>query len=273
MGLIAAAMRIAAVRALATEGATIVTPDRVFDSTILPIDQLATVDTPTPFISVATEDESDTPAGRDFQTGNRTVLLVIETGIAKVVPLEGEDGVGIVIQTTDANLELSLAILARQINACLWGRGGGVWGDAFRALASNVKDWDNRRGVPAQSGQRFAARQTLYLIQPVAEPPFDTPVEAGTPLAKFFEAADNDPAVLAQAAILRRAIEGKPVGWPEVYTPAAVAAGLTEIEAAAIGIVTLGDPPETVTIRDADSGDVVLVVNEAAIDAQLPEEP
>lgn len=273
MSIIGLAMRMAAVRALESAG-TLAGP-RWYDSALLPIDKLVG-DTPQPFGSVATEDENDAPAGRDLNAGTRTIELVIEIGIAEMVALptiEGEPEIAAQILSSDANLELSLAIFDRQIRACLWGRGGGLWGDAFRMLAGNVTKYAARRGIPVKDGQRFAARQLIFTIQPCAEPPFGA-VVPGSPLEKFFEAADaaavTDPAFAAIVAIIRNSIEGEPMGWPEFYTQAALDGGYTEAEGATIGIV--GDPlGEPLTSISTHSGGAV--IDAATIAAQLPEEP
>lgn len=238
MSLVSLALRLCAVKSIAA-GETLARPERVFDSAIMPIDALISTD-PEPFVSVSTEDEEARPAGRDINNGDRTIDLVIETAIAAVRPLENVDGVEIAIADTDANLELSLAILSRQITACLWGDGGGLWGDAFRSFSKHIDKITTRRGLPTKDGQRFAARQLVITIKSLAEPPFAKPIEAGTPFAKLFLALASEPAMADYASILRNAIEGRPVDWPAINTLSAINAGLTEAEGQAIGIAPLG---------------------------------
>lgn len=245
MSLVALAMRIAAVRAL--QGATAAADARIFDSAILPIDKLAS-ESPEPFISISTEDEVSKPSGRDVNTGDRTIDLLIDIAIGKAVPLKGDGDAEVIAAATDAGLELTLAVIHRQIHACLFGFGGGLWGEAFRAFTKSIEDISSRRGVPNEAGQRFAARQILVQVKAIAEPPFG-PVEPKTPFAKFFEAAATDPVLAAQASIIRRAIEGRPIGWPELHTISAISGGYTEAEAAAIGLAPPGAPVAGMTLE------------------------
>ncbi len=265
MSMVALAMRLSAV--LALNGST-VAGKRVFDSAVLPIDKL-TSKTPEPFISVSTEEESGKPAGRDINNGDRLIDLVIETAIAETIDLPGEDGQGLMVADTDGNLELSLAVLSRQVDACLWGRGGGVWGEVFRAFSKTIAETTSRRGLPTENGERFAARQVIYRVQAFAEPAFGA-VAPGTPFGKFLAALDEQPGYETIAAIVRQAIEGKPIGWPDLYTPSAVAAGMTEDEAQRMGIAPLGgypsDPMKAIEI--APDG---WEIDQAEIGAMLPE--
>ncbi len=267
MSIVALALRLSAVRAL--QAATLVASSRIYDSAVLPIDQMAS-NTPEPFISISTEDESSRPAGRDLNSGDRMIDLVVEIAIAKTVTLPGEEGAAIAVVDTDANLELTLAVLARQIAACLFGRGGGLWGDAFRAFAASIEEANSRRGVPVENGQRFAARQLVYRVKALAEPPFG-PVESNTPFAKFFAAAEGDAPLAPTASIIRRAIEGDPVGWPELYTQTAVDAGYTEEEAVKIGIAPEGGLP-SVPVASIETYPIGVVLDADLAATALPPE-
>lgn len=266
MGMVALAMRLSAV--LALTGST-VAGKRVFDSAVLPIDEL-TSKTPEPFISVSTEEESGKPAGRDINNGDRLIDLVIETAISETIELPGEDGQVLMVADTDGNLELSLAVLSRQVDACLWGRGGGIWGDVFRAFSKTIAETTSRRGLPTENGERFAARQVVYRVQAFAEPAFGA-VTAGTPFGKFLDALDEQPGFENIAAIVRQAIEGKPIGWPDLYTPSAVAAGMTEEEAQRMGIAPLGDYPSD-PMKAAEVYPAGWEIDQAEISAGLPED-
>lgn len=255
-GIIGLALRMSAVRALS--GATLA-GDRVFDSAIIPLDRLLS-DTPAPFINVSAEDESSTPAGRDLNTGDREIDLLIEAGLSTATALEDGSGVAVSIPETDAGLELSLSILGRQINGVLFGRGGGAWGDVFRGLTTSIKAVTSRRGADGDKGARIAARQTVYRVAAIAEPAF-APALADTPLAAFLAALAADPVTKPLEPAIRAAIEGVPQDWPEVYTAAAVAAGLTEDEAARIGIAT-GSPLTTVSMSDGFVGDAQAVADQ-----------
>lgn len=268
MSIIALALRMSAVRALSN--ATL-SGDLVFDSAIFPIDKLVDEKGPAPFTSVSTEEETGKPTGRDINNGDRLIDLVIETAIANVMPMPGEDGNVIVVAETDANLELSLAIHARQIDAALWGRGGGIWGDVFRAFAKSIEETSSRRGIPTKDGQRFAARQVAYRIRAFAEPEFGVEPAAGTPVAKFLAALAGEPALAGIASIIRNAIMGNPTGWPEHYTALAVAGGLTEDEARKVGIAPLGGYPSA-PMSEADFNDMEMTIGQPEVDANLPEE-
>lgn len=267
MSLVALAMRMSAVEAL--KGVTL-SGQRIYDSALLPVDKVVDERGPEPFTSVSTEDDVGKPSGRDLNNGDRLIDLVIESMIAKIMPLPGEDGEAIVIAETDATLELSLAILSRQIDATLWGRGGGVWGDVFRSLCKSVEEVASRRGMPTENGQRFAARQVSYRVRAFAEPAFGVEPAAGTPMAKFLAALTGEPKLSGVASIVRQAIVGNPTDWPAHYTAIAVACGLTESEAVKIGIAPVGGlPSEPVTSAIADP--VGWLLDEAAVAAQLPE--
>lgn len=266
MSLVALALRLSAVKALSN--ATLA-GERIFDSAVLPIERLAPRSGPAPFVAVSTEDEGSKPTGRDLNNGDRTIDLVIEYAIGQVVDLPGAEGVGLQVSETDANLELSLAVLARQVDACLWGRGGGAWGEVFRAFAKSVDETFSRRGLPAENGERFAARQVAYRVKAFAEPTFETAPADGTPFAKLLAALDAEPGYGNIAAIIRQAIEGKPIGWPDLYTKSAAEGGLTEEEGRKIGIAPLGgypaDPAEGATV-EPDSW----TIDQAAINEGLP---
>ena len=264
--MVALAMRLSGV--LALNGST-VAGKRAFDSAVLPIDKL-TSKTPEPFISLSTEEESGKPAGRDINNGDRLIDLVVETAIAKMIELPGEDGQGLLVADTDGNLELSLAVLSRQIDACLWGRGGGVWGEVFRAFCKSIVETTSRRGLPTENGDRFAARQVVYRIQAFAEPAFGA-VSPGTPFGKFLAALDAQPGYENVAAIVRQAIEGKPIGWPDLYTPSAVAAGMTEEEAQRMGIAPLGGYPSD-PMKSAEIAPYGWEIDQSEIGAMLPED-
>jgi len=266
MSLVALAIRMAARKAL--NNATFAGA-RIFDSAVMPIDQIAGKE-PTPFVSISTEDETSKPSGRDLNNGDRLIDLVIEIAIGEVVELPGEDGEGIAIRDTDATLELALAILTRQINATLFGLGGGAWGEVFRAFVKTIEEFNGRRGVPTKDGQRFAARQLAYRVRAFAEPEFG-PVIAGTPFDRFLAVAEDDETLAPVVEVIRNAIEGRPIDWPELYTAAAVAGGYTEEEGQSIGIAPLGGhasaPVEEMTVEPSG-----VVMDQTMIDEALPPE-
>lgn len=269
MSLVGLAMRMAAVRAL--QSSQTLAGSRVFDSAIMPIDQIAGSE-PAPFISISTEDETSRPSGRDLNNGDRTIDFVVEIAMAQTVTLKDEEGDAVVILDTDANLEMQLAILMREVTSCLFGRGGGTWGEAFRAFVKTIEEHNSRRGIPTEQGQRFAARQSVFRVKAYAEPAFAKEPEAGSAFAKFLAAAEADAATATLAGPLRAAIEGKPVDWPAEFTRGAVDAGMTEDEAAKIGVAPLGgypsDPLEEIVVEGTDG----ILLDQGMIDTALPPE-
>ena len=274
MSIIALAIRMAATRALETDGATLA-GGRVFDSAITPLDEMVSAE-PKPMIVVSTEDDSAEVGGADWNSGGRSIQLVIETAMSQSVELPDGEGQGVLVPNTDAGLELTLAVLSRQISACLFGRGGGAWGVVFRKFVTGTSEVVSRRGIQSKEGARIAARQTVYSISAMAEPPFDQPVAADTPLGAFLAAAAADPQTASLAALIREVIEGKPVGWPETYSVAAMIAGLSDELGQAIGISTLGggaDDTPTVEASFAADDRAAFTADAAEILAQLPEAP
>ena len=274
MSIIALAIRMSATRALETDGATLAGA-RVFDSAITPLDEMVSAE-PKPLIVVSTEDDSAEVGGADWHSGGRSIQLVIETAMSQSVELPDGEGQGVLVPNTDAGLELTLAVLSRQISACLFGRGGGAWGVVFRKFVTGTSEVVSRRGIQSKEGARIAARQTVYSISAMAEPPFDQPVAANTPLGAFLAAAAADPQTATLADLIREVIEGEPVGWPEIYSVAAMIAGLSDELGQAIGISALGGGADNTPIVEATfaaDDRAAFTADAAEILAQLPEAP
>jgi hypothetical protein len=274
MSLIGLALRVAAVRAI--EAAAILPAGRVFDSHFLPLDDIAE-GALEPFLIVSTEKISGNPSGRDINNGERDLELVMEIGVTKAITVsvpDGEDRIELAMVETDAGLEASLALLERQVMACLFGRGGGAWGDAFRGLCSQIREVVSLRGVSAKDGVRFCARQVTLTVQPIAEPPFGATINPKSPLAAFFAVAAEDGQVAGIARAMREAVEGIPQDWPAIYTAAAVLGGYTEEEADQLGFALIepDDSPEPVAeIIIEGPGGASFAVNAGAVADQLPE--
>jgi len=274
MSIIALAIRMSATRALEADGATLAGA-RVFDSAITPLDEMVSAE-PKPLIVVSTEDDSAEVGGADWNSGGRSIQLVIESAMSQSVELPDGEGQGVLVPNTDAGLELTLAVLSRQISACLFGRGGGAWGVVFRKFVTGTSEVVSRRGIQSKEGARIAARQTVYSISAMAEPPFDQPVAADTPLGAFLAAAAADPQTASLAALIREVIEGEPVGWPETYSVAAMNAGLSDELGQAIGISALGGGADNTPIVEATfaaDDRAAFTADAAEILAQLPEAP
>lgn len=270
----ALALRIAAQRALA--GATIA-ENRVYDSAISAIDELLG-EGPSPVIVISTEDQEVSTSGSDVLAGSRTIELVIEvafagksTHIVKLSEDEEAEETQIAIPQTDAGLEMSLAVLCRQVERALFGTQTG-WGSVFLALASDLAKAISKRGAGAvKDSTKFAARQTTYTIKPFAEPEFGKLPEANTPLANFLAALDADPAVSRWAPVIRAAIKGDPVAdWREAYA----SFGMTDEQARGIGIgpYILGLDGNPVQLDAVDYDSPLGDITEAAADQLLPPE-
>lgn len=263
MSMTGLALRISAVRAL--EAAGTIAGDRIFDSAILPLDRLIS-ESPQPFVVISTETETTSPDGRDINNGSTEVDLLIEVAMSKVTALPTGDEFAVDIFESDANLELGLAVLRRQVMACLFGRGGGVWGDVFRSFATTIQSMTALRGTSGKDGVRFAGRQIVLSLKTMAEPPFGQ-IDPATPWKRFIDAVEGDATLASIAPVIRNAIEAVPLDWPTTYTAGAVLGGYTEEEAGAIGI-SGGDILTEVTVDPAGwAGD------QQAIDDQLPETP
>lgn len=245
------ALRLAARRLL--DGATFA-EGRVHDSAIAPIDHMVG-EKGEPFIIVSSEDENAKVTSREINGGERSIDLVIEIAIAKAVAAttDNQAPTEIIIPSTDAGLEISLALITRQINRALFETKGG-WGDVFRVFCIGLENVATRRGVGNKEGGRFAARQMILTIKPLDEPDFGhvpTPDEAW---GKLIAAMESDVEFAPLAPLIKSTITGATI---EPWDRGRSDAGLTDGAADRIGIgskaevgaepplvdnVVLGDP-------------------------------
>lgn len=259
------ALRIAALRLL--KGATSV-EDRVFDSAISTIDEMIT-EQPRGFIVVATEDERAGVTVHDVLSGERSIDLVIDIAIAGRVTarVDGEEATTVVIPETDGGIEMSLALVARQVMRALFA-GPGPWSSVFRAICPAVRQINTRRGAGSQ-GTRFAARQIVFTVDPIDDPAFGVEPENGTAWAKFLAQVEADPELAAVAPAIRAAIVGDEIpSWQQV----ASVIGLADEAARGIGIMSAnypsGEPSELSEVEIEGIGPVTAV----DIAEQLPNE-
>jgi hypothetical protein len=262
-------MRLAAARAI--RNATLAQA-RVFDSAIDPIDHRISEERK-PLIIVTTDDDTGKPTGRDLNDFEREIALVIEIAVAsRVIAQEGDDAVAeLVIPHTDEGMELSLDIIEHQvIRALFYERSD--WSRAFMRLVPRVTNYISRRGASTENGIRFAARQIVLSCDVIA-----TPV-AGAPLVDYWqeivETMEADPETTSVGALIRSQLETPLV---EQWRRQANAIGLTEDEAAAIGIAPVwiypAVPPEAadeIEIDFANGPNVVLSADEAMRLLRLP---
>jgi hypothetical protein len=213
------ALRIAAVAAL--KGATLV-GDNVLDSEIGALDVGADgalrTDQEAPFISVYTEGSVD----EGFNQGGGADLrslhicgaqeIVFEFGVTSAMVETDNDGaaqlVGLQIPATDANLELLLDIIERQIVNALTDPLN-AWADVFRALHSTTLRIERRRTSSAE-GAKVAARQLLIKLELLPDPIYGEPVRDSSVWAKFFAQLEQDDSEQKVKAALQ-ALLGDPV--------------------------------------------------------------
>jgi len=271
MSLVAAAIRIAAVRAL--KGATLA-EGRVSDSAIDPID--VTVQSEArPIITVSTDDTEGEPMGRDLLGYEQSLSLVIEMSLAQRVTVElgeGETAEEIVVPHTDASLEFALNLMGRQVQRALLA--GNEWSDLLRLFIGRVDKVVGRRGASAEKGVRFAARQIVLHVLPLAEPSFG-PVQSGGPWDKLLTLMRADPELGGFAKLMQAEIETPSLPeWRRIATDL----GLRDFGSFGLGIGPAVDPPapnETtppLTGADVEFTDGNWVGNQEAIDAALPPE-
>lgn len=168
MSLTALAVRIATIRAL--KGRTFA-EDRVFDSKINPVNLVAKNETK-PVIIVTTDDDNIDITGKDLRAGDHKLELVIEIAVTQKVEVEIDNGQTtevVTIPSSDAGLEATVGLIGWQIAKAL-SADGGVWGDIWRVLVTNVHSISSRRGADDKNGVRYAARQYIYSLDHVNEP-------------------------------------------------------------------------------------------------------
>jgi hypothetical protein len=223
MSIARTAVRIAAARAVLNRT---LAADRVSDSAIEPID-VAITDVRLPMITVFTDDDSIDGTGREVWQGNRQLDLIFEVAVATAV----KDGT-FTIPETDFGLEWALDIIEHQIERALLDEGT-EWSKVFMALVPRIHSKASRRGASAERGVRFAARQIVYKVDPIASPLPGEPIASDLPYGRLLAAMAADADIAEYAVFLRSVIEtpSKP-DWKR----AAEAIGITRAEADAIGI-------------------------------------
>jgi len=208
MAFTALALRLATV--LALRGRTIA-GDRVMDSAITPVDQRV-ADERKPALAVYTDDLSSTPEGRDLLSGDRSLQLVIEIVVANQVEHEGE--VTIIVPETDEGLELTINLAERQVLRALQAEAA-TWPDIWRGLVLKIIKVESQRGAGEKGGVRFAGRQLLLTVQPLAEPGFGAP--ASGVWRDFLDALGLEPDFATLVPLLEAEFEGEPLtDWRQV---------------------------------------------------------
>lgn len=270
--LVSLALRIAAVRLLT--GATLA-EGRVFDSAIAPLDEMIDRD-PAPLIVVSTEDERAEIAGRSLIGSNSTVDLVFDVVIAShvtraIVIGDGEEAqqLDTVIPATDGGLEMSLAIMGRQIIRAMTYKAPHAegWSEVFKALVPSIKAISSKRGAGATNGMKFSARQITVTVEPVMEPDFGRDPEDGSAFDLFLKAMEADPELADKAAVIRAEIIGEPL--PAYRRPFADLV-VRDAEAEGLGITSLISPPEEAAALTEIEIDGLGPVTDAIAEENLP---
>lgn len=163
--------------------------DRVFESELAPIDELAK-DEPKPFITISVDE-----ATGDLERNGKSLLetvdnltLVIELSIAGPVEVEGRDGeVTTVVTTPDSEtaLEWALDLLSFQIVRRLGL--DPVWGELWKGFFLKLRSVNRVRGGMAEKA-RFAARQIAISLQPIDDPDPTSLSSPDLPWPKFLAA-------------------------------------------------------------------------------------
>lgn len=246
------ALRIALQEAL--RGATLA-GDNVLDSQFTALDLDADgnlrIDQDRPFISVYT-DGGRIGAGNGFLSlfgDDPTVELVIEAGIsAAMVEEDREKGItniiGIGLPDTDANMEISLDLMMRQVADALVAPDN-AWADLARELMGNVSSIERSRIGQKQNGTRVAAQEVRIMAGLLADPAKGADL-TGTIYAKFLAAlaASADARLHKIKTAFETALAGAAVDWKLVQREL----GLTDGQSVALGgrpLVPTGsdDPP------------------------------
>lgn len=200
MSLARTAVRMTAVRAIT--GRTLA-GDRVHDSAIVPIDVKIT-DDKLPMITVVTDDDVLDVKGRDLAGAERHLDLVIEIAVATKVTSDGGTVV-FEIPETDFGLEWTLDVIEEQIDRALLGDDT-VWSTIFIKLVTRIFDKTSKRAASVEKG-RYAARQIVYSLDPVACPQWGDPVAYNSPYGLLLAAMAADAELAEYGTFLRSIME------------------------------------------------------------------
>lgn len=235
--------------------------DRVKDSSIADLNA-ALAEAPKPIILVYTDDSQFVPEGRELTGGQGSqtlVLLISNAGYVAVPrddPNEPEEK-AFVFPVTDANLELSLDLLERQIQIAL-SDPENPWADLWNKIVTKVGKWSSTRGQGDKKGTRFAARQILIEVETLHDPLPGTEIEAVWREIIDQIIADENPAFAELGEILEAFMVGKPWELPrrhaqELGLPYSSLAGIG-LDALEVGPDGKPLPEEIVDIEIIDGG-------------------
>lgn len=165
---------------------------RVLDSDNGPL-SAAILAEPTPYIVCFTDDDDrEEIEGFDLLAAKRTLVIVIEFGLASALP-PSDGGPAMRIPATDGAFELALDIIERQIINALVHDPLSAWGALWRDLAMRFDlKTSSKRGGSSEGGSRWAARQLLLHVDPIADPPAGVVLSDDHPVPRFLAAARAD---------------------------------------------------------------------------------
>jgi hypothetical protein len=229
MSIIRSCLRLATVAALRDKTWA---ETRVLDSDNGPLEAAIRAE-PTPYIVCFTDDDDrDEIEGFDLLGAKRVLVLVIEFGLAAALP-PSDGGPTMRIPATDGAFELALDIIERQIINALVHDPTSTWGALWRDIAMRFDlKTSSKRGGSSEGGSRWAARQLLLNVDPIADPPAGVVLSEQHPVSRFLVAARRDgfggAADLIEAAL--------PTVAASSWRQAQAWLGLTEFSVRALGL-------------------------------------
>lgn len=252
MSLTRTLLRLVTVQALV--GKT-VAGDKVFDSSIDPLDQKVAAEA-APMIVVYTDDDKSQPAGlADFFQGG-SVDLVMETVVAgRITVTYDDDGAGgpaeaqqVIVSQTDARMEVALDLIEGQIVRALVAADD-PWSRLWKRIAIRATKRESRRGASPEQSSRFAARQLVLTLGIIVDPDPGAPLPSGSIWRDALDQIATVPGMADVAGLLRSDIEGEPLNeWRRAA--ARLGVGLETISALGLGPVGADDP---VPLTDVDA--------------------
>lgn len=255
-GLIRTALRLTATKALA--GRTFA-GENVQDSSIQPLAE-AIQRNPKPIIIVYTDEDDHPLQGLDLLTPTAgSVSMVFLVAMAGSTRLDN-GAYQITFPPTDFASELTLDILETDIKLALLDPRND-WADLWRRFALHATRWRSQRGANEEQGARFAARQLIIDLDPLADPAGGAePADIWAELIALV-AADPDPDFAGLSDVLARAIRGRAVltDWEREQ----MLLGLTRMGGWASGL-----PPAPVPYP-VSPGDPTVPLSEVDVDASL----
>lgn len=205
MSLVSLAIRLCLQRALRQ---STFAEDRVYDSQITPVDAVP-LPGQLPLIVISTDEDKGDVQDFDLLRPNRELEVVLEMVLATFVTVKVENGpdlVEITIPHTEPGMEASLAFMARQVYRAMMDPLD-PWAELLKEFMSKVTKTMARRGADATDGTRYAARQLVFVCDPLYEPDFGERITPDDPWGRLIALMEADPELADLAEVLRAEIE------------------------------------------------------------------